>query len=112
MPAPLHGMEALRPIEFTDALVHLHALIGRQVNLSANLYGRFIGWGVSGTLSRVDTLPPDHSSIILVLDGRQAFFVDPIEVEPFVGEGEDGRRWLEFRIAPDASVTVERGEAI
>lgn len=107
MPAPLHDVDTLRSIEFTDALVRLHELIGARIKVSVNLYGRFFGCGVTGTLSRVDTLPPDHSAIILVLDGRQALFVDPKEVESFLGRGESGKRWLEFRLGPDASVTVD-----
>lgn len=110
MPAPLHDVDALRSIEFTDALVHLQELIGVRVKLSVNLYGRFFGCAVIGTLSRVDTLPPDHSAIILVLDGHQALFVDPVEVDSFIGRGEGGKRWLEFRMPPDASVIVEREE--
>lgn len=107
MPAPLHDVDTLHSIEFTDALVRLHELIGAPVKISVNLYGRFFGCGVTGTLGRVDTLPPDHSAIILVLDGSQTLFVDPQEVESFLGRGERGKRWLEFRLGPDTSVIVE-----
>lgn len=107
MPAPLHDVDTLRSIDFTDALVRLHELIGARVRLSVNFYGRFFGCGVTGTLSRVDTLPPDHSAIVLILDGRQALFVDPEEVDSFLGRGEGGKRWLELRMGSDASVTVE-----
>lgn len=57
------------------------------------------------------TLPPDHSAISLVLDGRQGFFLDPAEAEAFVGRGtENGAGWLEFRMAFGVSVTVERAD--
>jgi hypothetical protein len=110
VPAPLQSVDQLRGVEFTDALLHLQGLIGARVKLSVNLYGRFFGCAMTGTLSRVETLPPDHAAIVIVLDSRQALFLDPGEVECFIGRGEGGELWLEFRIAPDASATIERDD--
>ena len=81
-------MDVLRSIEFTNALVYLHKLIGSEVKVNVNVYGRFFGCGFEGVLTCVETLPPDHSAISLVLDGRQGFFLDPADTEAFVGGGE------------------------
>jgi hypothetical protein len=108
MAAPLAHMDDLQQVEFAEALVHLQGLIGKRVKATLNLYGRFFGCGVEGRLDRVETLPPDHSAISIVLDERQGFFLDPAEVETFVGRGrEDGGQWLEFRLGSGASVVLE-----
>jgi len=51
-------MEAVRPIEFTDALAHLQALLGSRVRVLLNVHGSFCGCGFDGELSCVQTLPP------------------------------------------------------
>jgi hypothetical protein len=102
-------MDVLRSIEFTDALVYLHKLIGSEVKVNVNFYGRFFGCGFEGVLTCVETLPPDHSAISLVLDGRQGFFLDPADTEVFAGIGDGSATWLEFREEFGASIVVERG---
>lgn len=106
-------MDVLRSIDFTDALVFLQGLIGSPVKVNVNFYGRFFGCGFEGELGCVETLPPDHSAISLVLDDRQGFFLDPAEAEAFLGRGAAGQSadWLEFRIASGLSMTVERAAA-
>src|ERR1041385_4695164 len=108
MPAPLAHMDALREIEFAEALGHLQGLIGEPVKATLNLYGRFFGCGLEGRLDRVETLPPDHTAITIVLDERQGFFLDPAEVETFIGHGQDDSEWLEFRLGSGASIVLER----
>jgi hypothetical protein len=109
MSAPLAHMDDLQRVEFAGALGHLQGLIGERVKATFNLYGRFFGCGVEGRLDRVETLPPDHAAISIVLDERQGLFLDPAEVDVFVGRGdEDGVEWLEFRMDFGASVVLER----
>lgn len=101
-------MDVLRPIRFTDALVRLQELIGLEVKVTLNVYEHFFGSGFEGKLDRVETLPPDHSAISVVVDGRQGFFLDPADTEAFEGSGaEDDAGWLEFRLAFGVSVIVE-----
>jgi hypothetical protein len=108
MPVPLSHMDDLRSIEFTDALVRLHDLIGSEVKATVNFYGQFFGCGLQGELSRVETLPPDHSAISLVLDDRTGVFLDPADTKTFVGRGAGtSAEWLEFRMAFGVSVVVE-----
>lgn len=87
MLVPLFHMDDLRSIEFTDALVLLQELIRSEVKVTVNFYGQFFGCGMQGELRRVETLPPDHSAISLVLDGAQAIFLDPADTETYVGRG-------------------------
>jgi hypothetical protein len=105
-------MDDLQRVEFAEALAHLQGLIGKQVKATFNLYGRFFGCGIEGRLDRVETLPPDHSAISIVLDERQGIFLDPAEVETFVGHGpESWQTWLEFRLGSGASVVLEHSGA-
>lgn len=103
----LDGMDVLRPIEFTDALAWLQALIGRKVSIIVNHHGHFFGCGLQGTLSRVETLPPDNSAIRIVVGGGEGLFLDPEEVAAFLGAGESAMGWLELRTAFGPLVTVE-----
>ena len=111
MPRPLAPMDVLRPIAFTDALVRLQELIGLEVKVTLNVYEHFFGSGFEGKLDCVETLPPDHSAISVVMDGRQGFFLDPADTEAFEGsraEGDAG--WLEFKMTFGLSVIVEPSE--
>jgi hypothetical protein len=111
MPAPLSHMDDLRSIEFTDALARLQGLIGSEIKATVNFYGQFFGCGLQGELNRVETLPPDHSAISLVLDERTGFFLDPADTETYVGGGAESADWLEFRMAYGISVVVELVDA-
>lgn len=102
-------MDALQPIRFTDALVRLQGLIGADVNVIVNLYGEFFGCAFAGKLDRVETFPPDHTAIKVVLDGGQGFFLDPADTEAFVGRTDgDDASVLELKLGFGATVTLER----
>ena len=111
MPAPLSHMDDLRSIEFTEALRRLHGWIGSQVKATVNYYGQFFGCGLQGELNRVETLPPDHEAISLVLDGQTGFFLDPADTKTYVGLESEENGWIEFRTAYGISVVVERAAA-
>lgn len=108
MPAPLSHMDELGQIEFTDALIRLQGLIGTEIKATVNFYGQFFGCGLQGELNRVETLPPDHEAISLVLDERTGFYLDPADTKVYVGP-ETG--CLEFRTAYGISIVVERNVA-
>lgn len=102
-------MDDLQRIEFTEALLCLQGLIGTRVKATFNLFGRFSGFGVEARLERVETLPPDHTAISIVLDQEQGFFLDPAEFESFLARGHRGEdEWLEFRFGPSASLVLAR----
>ena len=107
---PLRDMNVLRQIEFTEALVRLHELIGSPIKVTLNFYGEFFGCGLAGELRRVETLPPDDTAISVVIDGGQGFFLDPADTQAFVTEGGEEAGLLEFRLANGASVAVERAD--
>jgi hypothetical protein len=109
MSAPLTSMDALRPIDFTDALRCLQAWIGTEVDVTINYDdGRFFGCGLAGRLDRVETFPPDNSAIEIVFQGDQSFFLDPRDVAAFAGPENDGHAaMLELRLSFGVSVTVE-----
>jgi hypothetical protein len=104
-------MDELGLIEFTDALGRLQGLIGSQVKATVNFYGQFFGCGLQGELNRVETLPPDHEAISLVLDGQTGFFLDPADTKTYVGLESEENGWIEFRTAYGISVVVERAAA-
>lgn len=108
MSAPLTPMDSMRSIDFTEALLCLHALIGADVSVSINSDGRFFGCGLSGRLDRVETLAPDHTAIKVVLEDGQGFFLDPADTDAFapISSDEDVHP-LELRLAFGVSLTVE-----
>ena len=104
----LGAMEVLRPIEFTEALAWFQAHIDEEVRVVVNLYGHFFGCGLQGTLSCVETLPPDNSAIRLVLSEGQGLFLDPAELVAYLAiDGNEAQRWLEFQTNFGVIVTVE-----
>ena len=100
-------MDDLRSVDLTEALLRLQTLIGAEVKAIVNLYGQFFGCGMQGELLRVETLPPDHSAINLVIDGAEGIFFDPADAEIFAGPGPGDFELLEFRLAYDISVAIE-----
>jgi hypothetical protein len=101
-------VDILRPIGFTDALRRLHGMLGSEVKVAVNDYGLFFGCGFEGALERVQTLPPDDTAVRLVLRDGAGFFLDPADVEVFVGGGfSEGPTWLEFHLDRGPTVTVE-----
>jgi hypothetical protein len=100
-------MNELSSIDLTEALVRLQALIGTEVKATVNLYGQFFGCGMQGRLLRVETLPPDHSAINLVLEGGEGVFLDPADAATLAGPGLEECELLEFRMAYGVSVAIE-----
>lgn len=74
-------------------------LIGVKVKATVNFYNQFFGCGMQGELNRVETLPPDHEAISLVLDERTGFYLDPADTKVYVGPETPKSGWLEFRTA-------------
>jgi hypothetical protein len=101
-------MDALREVDFGEALGFLHELLGAQVKVTLNFYGRFFGGGIQGELLRVETLPPDHQAIDIEIDGGQGLFLDPADTYAFVGRSEAASEWLELHTGFGASVSIER----
>lgn len=100
-------MDILRPIEFTEALEHLQAMLGQEVRVAVNAYGRFFGCGFEGVLERVQTLPPDDIAVQLVFKGGAGLFLDPAEVEIFLGGASSELAWIELRVVEGSTVTIE-----
>jgi hypothetical protein len=109
MLARLSRMDELAQIEFTDALGRLQGLIGAEIKATVNFYSQFFGCGLQGELNRVETLPPDHEAISLVLDEETGFYIDPADTKVYAGPETPEIGWLEFRTAYGISVVVETG---
>lgn len=99
------------PIEFITALQHLQGLIGAEVRVFLNGCGRFFGAGFAGRLVRVETLPPDHSAIRLVLNDGSGLHLDPVEVDAALARGPGGEEWLELQTALGITVIIESSPA-
>jgi hypothetical protein len=97
-----------RPIEFTEALRLLHAMIGTEVEVVVNLLGYFLDCGFHAKLESVQSLAEDDGPVLIVFAGAQAVALDPEEVEAFLaGSAEYGGRWLEIRIGRRARLAIE-----
>ena len=105
-PASLSFMRE-QPLDFTSALLFLQTLIGTEIRVSLNLYGRFLGAGFQGELAFVRSLPPDVSAIQLVLRGGHGLFLDPEEVEATLIGEPDGRELLELHSSDGLTVSIE-----
>jgi hypothetical protein len=110
MLASLSYMDDLEQIEFIEALCRLHRLIGAEIKATVNFQGEFFGCGLQGELNRIETLPPDHEAIALVLDERTGFYLDPADARVFVGRDSRNVELLEFRLDNGASVTLEAAD--
>lgn len=110
MPAPLPYMDEIGQIDFNDALARLQGLIGLQVKATVNFYNQFFGCGLQGELDRIETLPPDHEAIAVVVDGQTGFYLDPGDTQVYIGPETDETGWLEFRTAFGVSVVIEESE--
>ena len=108
-PDPFAGMESLREIVFTDALLRMQGMLGCEVKLELNQYERFLGLCSLARLERVETLPPDDRAVRLVFDNGTTFFLDPEEVRSWLGGGfEVGPTWIEFHVPDGPIVALER----
>jgi len=107
IPGAYPEVDALRKISFADALGSLQAMLGKHVTVEFNDHRRFLGCGFSGDLERVETLPPDHVAIRLVLSGG-SLFLDPAEVTVHVsGDCVLGFGFLEFWVDSGPSIKIE-----
>lgn len=107
MLAPLSRMDEPAQIEFTDALGRLQGLIGAVIRATVNFYGQFFGCGLQGELDRIETLPPDHEAISVVLDEHTGFYLDPLDTTVYLGSAVRENAWLEFRTTYGISVVLE-----
>lgn len=111
-PDPLTGMESLREIAFTDALLRMQDMLGCEVKLELNQYERFLGLVLTARLERVETLPPDDRAVRLLFDNGTTFFLDPDEVRSWLGGGFlIGPSWIEFHVPDGPIVALERPAA-
>jgi hypothetical protein len=101
-------VDTLRPTPFEEALRHLHGLLGQRIKVTVNDYGRFFGCGFEGALERVETLPPDDKVVRVVLGGGGGLFLDPTDVEVFMGREDPlAIPSLEFQVFSGSTVTIE-----
>ncbi|HVQ59552.1 MAG TPA: hypothetical protein VMS60_11665 [Solirubrobacterales bacterium] len=111
MLTPLARMDESGQIEFTAALSHLQGLIGTEIKATVDCYGQFFGCGLQGELNRIETLPPDHEAIALVVDRVTGLYLDPADTRVFIGPEANHGGWLEFRTAYGISVVIERASS-
>ena len=111
MPSPSHSMNALRRIDFVDALSVLQEMLGREIQVELNFRGPFFGCGLRGRFEAVHSLPPDcssNSAVLVELADGEGLYLDPQDIlESLVGVASGGSRWLEFHLSIGAVVTFE-----
>jgi hypothetical protein len=96
-------------IGFEAALWRLKDLLHRPVRVLVNFRGTFGSCALQGKLTRIETLPPDHSAVNILLDDRQAVTIDPIDTEALLAEPADGREWwIEFHLPSGVVISIER----
>lgn len=101
-------VDAIRPVDFTEALRLLQAALGRKVKVMFNDEDRFLGCGFSGRLERVDTLRPDDVAVRLVLDRGAGLFLDPSDVSTIhMRDPESSWTALDFQVPEGLTITVE-----
>jgi hypothetical protein len=104
-------MNAVRTIEFAEALCRLQGLIDQEVRVLVAFRGTFGGASMEGRLTRVKTLPPDHQAVDILIDDRQSLLLDPIDTEVLlVDDVRERRRWLEFHLPSGVAATLERAD--
>lgn len=101
-------VEAIRPIDFTEALALLQAALDRTVKVTINDPERFLGCGFQGQLERVETLRPDDVAVRLVLDRGASLYLDPADVSTIYMR-DPSSEWtaLDFQVASGPAITVE-----
>lgn len=110
-PNPLQRMDIEEPVAFVAALRRLQAMLEKPVQVELNHFGSFFGCGLEGTLERVETLPPDNTSIRVVLSGGGGFFVDPADVETYlITDRDTGSTWLEFQLRSGPTLLIREDE--
>jgi hypothetical protein len=107
-PTPSSGVNAVRTIEFADALARMQGLLGRELRVSVHFRGTFGGAIMEGRLSRVHTVPPDDQAVDILLDDRQSLLLDPLDTEVLlVEDAREQRRWLEFHLPSGVMASLE-----
>ncbi len=110
-PNPLPRMVLEEPVAFVVALHRLQSMLEKRVLVELNHFGSFFGCGLEGALERVETLPPDNTSIRVVLSGGGGFFVDPADVETYlITDGETGSTWLEFQLRSGPTLVIREDD--
>jgi hypothetical protein len=101
-------MDTLTKIPFDQGLGRLQELLGRELRIAVNFHGTFGACLMQGRLTRVQTLPPDHQAIDILLDDAQALMLDPIDALVLAVEDEagDGPR-LEFHLPSGVVATIQ-----
>ena len=107
-PSSYSDMDILRPLTFAEALSALQAILKRDVKVEVNDQTHFLGCGFAGTLELVQTLPPDHAAIRIMLSDGGSLFLDPAETHVFAcGELSPSSTCLEFRSGACTVATLE-----
>ena len=105
---PSSSVNAVRKIEFVDALGRLQSLLGQELRVLVNFRGTFGGATMEGRLTRVQTLPPENSAVNILLEDRQGLLLDPIDTEMLLVDERGGRRWcLEFHLPSGVAIVLE-----
>lgn len=104
---PSSPMSAVRTIEFAEALARLQDLLGQEVRVLVNFHGTFGGAMLQGRLTRVQTLPPDHSAVNLLIEERQGLMLDPIDTEVLLLEPDEEPFSLEFHLPSGVVAMLE-----
>ncbi|MFN8215167.1 MAG: hypothetical protein U0R71_01085 [Solirubrobacterales bacterium] len=106
-PTPSPQVNGVSHIEFAAALGRLQALLGHELRVLVNFRGTFGACAMQGTLTRVQTLPPDHSAVNVLLDDRQSLMLDPIDTQVLLLDAHDGRWSLEFHLPSGVMAALE-----
>ncbi len=105
---PSMHVSPLRPIEFTAALGELQSMIGKPVLGMLTLDECFFGSAFRSELTRVQTVPPDNSAVILHFANGVTLDLDPAELRTWIGGRLKGTpRWLELRVGYGPVLTLE-----
>lgn len=106
---PSSSVDTVTKIEFGDSLGLLQELLDLELRVQLFFRGTFGAATIQGRLTRVETLPPDHSAVNVLLDDRQSLMLDPIDTWVLLVEDPcEDRRWLEFHLPSGVVAIVER----
>lgn len=107
-PIPLSGVSTVTKMTFDEALRRLQGLLGDELRILMNFHGTFGSCLMQGRLTRVQTLPPDHAAVDVLLDDRQGLMLDPLDTEVLAVEDRtEDRHWLEFHLPSGVVAVVE-----
>jgi intein/homing endonuclease len=102
-------MADVRAIEFNEALSRLQGLIGAELQIITNFYGKLCAVYLTGRLAKIDTLSPDDAAVNLVIEGRGGIIIDPAEVVEILLAGDlDGDGSLSLYLPSEIAIQIER----